>query len=104
MEDCFFETGVVEGCCWMVHGQYCDLSFCQRLSVKPARGVFISHESSNGRGSQRADDSGIDQFDLRLQVRVAGFCLRFSWRSVVRWPALDDVRDENVGSFQPDRL
>ena len=61
-------------------------------------------EQLRGEVAQRDDDRGVDELDLRLEVRTAAVDLERERVAVARRPALHDVRDVDGVAVEPDAL
>src|SRR3990172_6257655 len=83
----------------VVHGDEIDAVPHLRLAVHLADHV-AREEPGQGVAAQANDDPGPYQLDLALEVLAAGLDLPGQRVAVVRWPALDDVRDEHLLAAQ----
>src|SRR3990172_4426296 len=86
----------------VVHGDEVDAVLHLGLAVHLADGVAWG-EPGQGVAPQAHDHLRLYQLDLPLEVLPAGVDLSGQRVAVVRWAALDDVRDEHLIAAQVDR-
>src|SRR3990172_5197106 len=91
----------VQRCCRVVHGDEVDAVPHLRLAMHLAD-RFAGEEPGQGVAPQADDDPGPYQLDLPLEVLPAGVHLPGERVAVVRWAALDDVRNEHLVAAQAD--
>src|SRR4051794_23442387 len=68
----------------------------------PDPGRRVAAQELGREVAERADDARLHEVELRPQVLLAMLDLRGQRVAVARRPALEDVRDEDVGTRQPD--
>ena len=73
-----------------------------QLTVQPRDGVVTREEPRQRVAAEHQDDLRMDQAQLLLEIGRA--CLRFGglWVAIARWPALEDIGDEDVPARQAD--